>query len=527
MLLTCTLKASAQDDLERQFRVLFISSYSYSNAAVPDQLEGFKAGMEGINADITYEFMDSDKYYGAIDIMNFDKYLKYKVFSARNYDLVAVADDSALRYVINNRSVMFPDLPIVFMGINNKTEAVTAAAMKNATGIAESPDFEGNFALMKLLFGERDHLVVVVDSSVAGQGDYVEFMKFSENHPGIDYTIVNTSYYTANGLKEVFGSLGEKDIILFLDFSTDGQRNNYSLQNAADFISENAPDVPIFRLASSNIMHGVFGGISYSYYEAGKKAGDAAKRILGGESADDMPLMTNTLTTTYFDQEALDRFGIGYILLPPDSVILNEHWHFAKFYKDNRVISNLMIIIIILLIVIISILNYTNNRRKKMVRTDFLTQMPNRKKIIEDMNQAISQGIPYGLIILDVDHFKDINDTYGHKIGDEIMVGVGERLQKMTNKNLTFARLGGDEFCGLFTAPSYEKARKICADIMDCTKKPFKTSKGSLELTVSIGCAMYPLDTKDSGNVMECADKALYVTKGKGRNGYTLFNGVD
>ena len=117
--LSCAQTSCAQDNLERQFRILFISSYSYSNATVPDQLDGFEKGLEGINAEITYEFMNSDVYYGAVDIMNFDKYLKYKVFSARNFDLVVVADDLALRYAINNRNVMFPDLPIVFMGINN------------------------------------------------------------------------------------------------------------------------------------------------------------------------------------------------------------------------------------------------------------------------------------------------------------------------------------------------------------------------------------------------------------------------
>ena len=108
-----------------------------------------------------------------------------------------------------------------------------------------------------------------------------------------------------------------------------------------------------------------------------------------------------------------------------------------------------------------------------------------------------------------------------------MIVGVGQRLKKLADKNLTFARLGGDEFCGLFKDPSHDKAKKICEDILKATKTPFKTSKGDLELTVSIGCAMYPLDTKNSGTLMECADKALYVTKEKGRNGYTLFNGVN
>ena len=525
--LSCVQTSCAQDNLERQFRILFISSYSYSNAAVPDQLDGFEKGLEGINAEITYEFMDSDVYYGAVDIMNFDKYLKYKVFSARNFDLVVVADDLALRYAINNRNVMFPDLPIVFMGINNKTEAVTAAAMKNSTGIAESPDFEGNYALMKALFPERDHLVVVVDSSVAGQGDYVEFMKFSENHPELKYNIVNTSYYTARGLEDVFHDLGAKDIILFLDFSTDGERKSYSLKNAADFISERAPSIPIFRLASADIGHGVLGGISYSFYEAGQIAGESAAKILSGEPADNIPLQSNTITATFFEQKAMDRFGLKNSQLPAGSVIINERWNFAKFYRDNKIISNLAIVIAVLLIVLITILYSSNNRRKKMLRTDFLTKMPNRMKIIEDMNQAISQSESYGIIMLDVDHFKNINDTYGHNVGDEVIVGVGQRLKKLANKNLTFARLGGDEFCGLFKDPSHDRAGKICEDILKATKTPFKTSKGDLELTVSIGCAMYPLDTKNSGTLMECADKALYVTKEKGRNGYTLFNSVN
>lgn len=525
MLGTSAVSASAQDSLGRQYKILFISSYSYSNAAVPDQLEGFKKGIEGVNADITYEFMDSDKYYGAVDILNFDNYLKYKVYSARNYDLVVVADDTALRYAINNRSQMFPDLPMVFMGINNKSEAVTAAAMKNTTGIAEIPDFEGNYAMMRTLFPNREHLVVLVDSSVVGQGDYVEFMKFNEEHPELSFNIVNTSYYTANGLKEVLGSLTDNDMILFLDFSIDGEKRSYSLQNAADFISQYAVNIPIFRLASSNIEHGVLGGISYSYYEAGKIAGDAAKRILNGEPADDMPLMTNTVTTPYFEQAAMDRFGIKYKQLPAGSIVLNEHQNFAKFYRENRVISNLMIVIFLLLIVIISLLNYANNRKRKMTRTDFLTQMPNRKQLIETMNQAISQSLPYGLIMLDVDHFKEINDTYGHGVGDEVIVEMGERLKKLADKSLTFARLGGDEFSGYFTNPTTDRAKKICEDIIKATKKPFHTSKGSLKLTVSVGCAMYPQDTEDSTTVMECADSALYVTKEKGRNGYTLFNG--
>ena len=519
------VKAGAKQD--RQYKILYISSYEYSNAAVPPQLQGFEKGLEGINAEINYEFMDAEKYYGALDIQTFDKYLRYKFFSQVKYDLLMVADDPALRYAINNRKELFNDIPMVFMGVNSKTEAITAAAMTNSTGIAESPDFEANYELMKSLFPEREHIDVVVDASVAGQGDYVEFMKFSEAHPEISSTIINTSYYTSEGLKELFGTLGDDDVILFLDFTMDGEKHNYSLQNASEFISGAAPDVPIFRVASADIGHGVLGGISYSYYESGVIAGDMAKRVLLGESPDDMELIDDSLTSPVFEQHAMDRYGIRYSDLPFGSDIINERQNLAKFYRENRVISNLTIVIAVLLVTIILLLYMSNSRRKKAVRTDFLTQMPNRKKLMEDIAQVVKDSTSYGIIMLDIDHFKDINDTYGHKVGDEVIAEMGSRLNALSGGDLTFARLGGDEFCGLYKSTDKGRGEEICKDIIKSTKKDFKTSAGRLKVTVSIGCAMYPLDTKEKDVVMECADKALYVTKENGRNGYTLFGSVD
>ncbi len=521
------LKVSADTNVKRQYRIFFISSYGFSNPEVPSQLQGFEEGLGELNVDISYEFMDSDKYYGGLDLMNFDKYIRYKVFSIRDYDLVVAADDSALRYAINNRNELFPDEPMVFMGINNRTEAITASAMKNATGIAESLDFEGNYELIKELFPDRTHLNVIVDSTIAGLADYVEFMKFRDTHPEMKSSVINASSYTAGGLKELLGTLDSDDIILFLDFSLDGEKNAYSLQNAAEFISSSAPNIPIIRLTSTDIGHGVLGGISYSYYDAGKMAGEISARILGGEDADNIPLMTSAVTASYFEQGSMDKFDLKYRQLPKGTTIINEHQTLAKFYREHRVISNLMIVILLLLIVIIILLNISNNRRKKMIRTDFMTQMPNRKKIMEDIGQAFVLSTPYGIIMLDVDHFKSINDTYGHKVGDEVIVAVADKLKKLSKKKLSFARLGGDEFSGIFMDPSEDKAKKICESIIKSVKDPIKTSAGDLKITVSVGCAMYPLDTKDSKSVMDNADKALYETKERGRNGYTLFSSIN
>ncbi len=527
MITTSAFSVNAEDYSERHFRILFISSYGYSNPGVPDQLKGFEEGIDGINVDISYEFMDAERFYGATDISNFDKYIKYKIYTLRDYDLVAVADDPALRYAINSRSDLFPDVPMVFMGINNKTEAITAAAMKKSTGIAENPDFETNFKLMSTLFPKRKHYVVVVDSTVTGQGDYVEFMKYKDQHGGVWSTIINTSYYTKDGLKRAFSKLGEEDVVLFLDFSVDGENNSYSLGNASEFLHENAKNVPVFRLSSSNIGHGVLGGVSYSYYDAGRIAGQAAKEILLGANPDRIGLMASEVSTAYFEQGQMDKFGIKYSDLPEGSVVINEHQNLAKFYRENRIISNLTIIIILLMLVIIGLLFVANKHRAKMIRTDFLTQIPNRKKMMDDINLAIENNLFFGIVMMDVDHFKAINDTYGHKIGDEVIQETAARLQKLARKDLIFARLGGDEFCGIFYSPSEKKAVEICESIIDMMKEGFKTSQGTLSITVSIGCALYPSEIQNPRKVVECADSALYKTKERGRNGYTLFSSID
>ncbi len=527
LLLSPVLHSRAEESLERQFNILFISSYGYSTAGVPETLKGFETGLDAMNVNISYEFMDAQKFYSSNAISNFDAYLRYKLFTVRNFDLVAVADDPALRYAINNKNALFPNIPLVFMGINNITEAVTASAMNGATGIAESQDFDNNYRLMKALFPRRDNLVVIIDATVTGQGDYVEFMKFKDKNPDLKSRIINTSSYTKRGLKRALSRLGSDDIILFLDFSVDGDGNSYSLQNASDFLRDSTKNVPIFRLSSSDIGHGVFGGISYSFYDSGYIAGNAAKEILDGADPNDMPLMTATVTTPYFDQLSMDQFNINYSQLPSGSVIVNEHENLAKFYRENTLISNMAIIIALLMIIIILILNNSNKRRLVMMRTDFLTQMPNRMSIMEITGQVVSSNTPYGFIMLDVDKFKEINDTHGHKVGDEIIKMVAERLQGLADKEITFARLVGDEFCGLFYKPSKEKEYEICDELLRVMKNGFKTSAGPLYITVSIGCAIYPGDTDNPEKLMECADKALYETKENGRNGYTLFDSIN
>lgn len=516
--------ASGSNDTIIPFNILCICSYNYSYDTVPQHIQGIESGLGDLSYEITYENMDAKRFYEADDIQEFYNYLSYKIDKIdAHYDLIFVIDDTALRFVINYRNELFGDVPVVFMGINSISDATTSAALHNVTGISESLDFESNYDLMKALFPDRNEIVVLCDGSNTSSGEYVEFLKFTENHPEISYSVLNASYYTQKGLKRALSELDNNNIIYYLEFSQDGDGNLYTINSASSFVDNNITNVPVIRLTMANCTDNILGGISYSYTHAGEVAGKMASKILNGVSADNIALISDTITESYFYQDKMDEFGIKSSQLPADSYIANERFNPIRYYQENALILNLIILIIILLFIIIVIQAKANRQHERMLNNDYLTQIPNRHYINQKIDQLNSTFTPYGLAMIDVDHFKDINDTYGHLVGDEVLVEISTRFSSIASKYITFARIGGDEFMMVITGPEIDNADNICRQIQNIIRNAVVIDKKKLEITLSIGCALYPSDTNDPTQIMALADRALYYVKENGRNAYKLF----
>ena len=516
--------ASGSNDTIVPFNILCICSYNYSYATVPQHIQGIEAGLGDLSYEITYENMDTKRFYEADDIQEFYNYLSYKIDKIdAHYDLIFVIDDTALRFVINYRNELFGDVPVVFMGINSISDATTSAALHNVTGISETLDFESNYDLMKALFPDRNEIVVLCDGSNTSSGEYVEFLKFTENHPEISYTVLNASYYTQKGLKRALSELDNNNIIYYLEFSQDGDGNLYTINSASSFVDNNITNVPVIKLTMANCTDNILGGISYSYTHAGEVAGKMASKILNGVSADNIALISDTITESYFYQDKMEEFGIKSSQLPTDSYIANERFNPIRYYQENALILNLIILIIILLFIIIVIQAKANRQHERMLNNDYLTQIPNRHYINQKIDQLNSTFTPYGLAMIDVDHFKDINDTYGHLVGDEVLVEISTRFSSIASKYITFARIGGDEFMMVITGPEIDNADNICRQIQNIIRNAVVIDKKKLEITLSIGCALYPSDTNDPTQIMALADRALYYVKENGRNAYKLF----
>jgi len=166
-----------------------------------------------------------------------------------------------------------------------------------------------------------------------------------------------------------------------------------------------------------------------------------------------------------------------------------------------------------------------------MAYHDTLTGLPNRALLNDRLGQALvsakrnaSRG---ALMILDLDRFKDVNDTLGHSMGDLLLKSVGERLKGLMRKSDTVSRMGGDEFVLLLPSiASAESAAVTAAKIVAAFRVPFVCNGHTLNVTASIGIADFPDDGEDAESLLKNADIALYRVKEQGRDNYQRYSVV-
>jgi len=143
-------------------------------------------------------------------------------------------------------------------------------------------------------------------------------------------------------------------------------------------------------------------------------------------------------------------------------------------------------------------------------------------------NSAKRNGKMVAVIILDLDNFKEINDNKGHRVGDEVLKSISERLSKMVRASDTVARYGGDEFTLIIPSLSSEENALIVAQkIVKAFNKPFHLDTGDITVTASIGVAIYPLHGRDIDTLMSKADNAMYRAKAMGRNRYCWYGDAE
>ncbi|APH15574.1 diguanylate cyclase domain protein [Clostridium sporogenes] len=173
----------------------------------------------------------------------------------------------------------------------------------------------------------------------------------------------------------------------------------------------------------------------------------------------------------------------------------------------------------------------TENKKDKekilgLAYYDSLTGLSNRKKIIETINKTINNYInkKFAVLFIDLDHFKSINDTLGHDVGDYVLEKVSARFKMLIGPNHKIGRLGGDEFIIVQTINSISDAEKLAGKICTTLNHPIKYKKDDLFIGASIGISAYPEDGKDTSTLMKNADAAMYAAKKNGGYKYEVYS---
>ena len=161
---------------------------------------------------------------------------------------------------------------------------------------------------------------------------------------------------------------------------------------------------------------------------------------------------------------------------------------------------------------------------------DSLTGVRNRRSLITSLSETLAfarrHGMPFWVVFIDLDHFKQINDRFGHHAGDRILETITARLRQLLRQDDIIGRYGGDEFVLLLRGgPEARLTTAILNRIMQVVCEPVDFDGHKLEVTCSLGVATYPEDGDNEDLLIERADAAMYIAKSSGRNFYQLYNG--
>ncbi|MEA1975556.1 MAG: GGDEF domain-containing protein [Bacillota bacterium] len=238
-----------------------------------------------------------------------------------------------------------------------------------------------------------------------------------------------------------------------------------------------------------------------------------------------------------YDNKKEFNFAIAISLLVSFLYFLSEIVPYNNYYYQtsdamNHFLSGITILTVSIPITYIFskysiFLYYRNEELNKLANTDPLTQILNRRVLfehgLEEYLLAKKYNHEFTLIILDIDHFKNINDLYGHPAGDLLLIKLTNLILNNTRKEDTFARYGGEEFALLLRKTNSSEGNLIADKLLSLiSNKDFIINEDILNITVSIGVAQYNDSYSSFEDIIIAADKALYHSKENGRNQVTV-----
>ena len=525
--------------------VLFLSSFDSMHANYDDKKNGLESVFldNGIEFDIS--FMDVKSFKGDSDVSSFYNFFEERFNNnSAEYTGIVVSDDNALQFAMDHQEEFFKDLPIVFFAINNKERAEKAVANPYMTGVFE-PDYIVDTAKTAMnSMPDRKTLVALHDESEAGLVDIDEFNEYMKSFPDYNVIELNAAKLTMAEIIEKLKTLPDDSIIFFMACYNDATGHKYSLLDIANIIQENT-DAPIMRNYVGGREVGILGGTYMNAFDQARLAATILTDILiNGAKVSDFGLYTDAANITCFNYGLMKRYGISEKMLPDDTVYINRPLSFRETYKE---IIPAVALLMISMLCLVSAISFAFINEKMHVKDlekskseienskfmlqyqaehDELLDLLNRRSILKYMRNNLKADHRYSVMLFDIDGFKDVNENYGHKIGDRILNDIADRLKSFADSlDLTLGRYGGDEFIVINSGNWLNKDSEIVTGIVDIFNKPFMVEDVGILLSTSAGISNSDGVTEPQDHILN-AEMALFEAKEHGKNMVCVYTDV-
>jgi diguanylate cyclase (GGDEF)-like protein len=450
-----------------------------------------------------------------------------------------VAENHVASEFLGEHPELFPGVPRFY--VNHGRLGWQPA---DGTGIEVTSDFDRAIGIVPRVAPQVRRLVVIGDRTPRAQAWIAAIRAISGRHAD-KLKIEYRDDRSFEQLERMVATLGRDSAVFLLSTVTDSNGDRLSPPAFARRIAA-ASAVPVFTHMESLVLPGVAGG----YVISAESIGRVIARILLGQRTDGIDVQGY-----FFDDPTVRRFGLRDV--PADAVLLNRPDNVWELYRW-QIIAGVTLIVLegVLISALVAALRdrrrmladlnaernnledrvlqrtlellMANTKLEQLATTDPLTGIANRRKMTEQIGAELERarrfGHPLSLLMVDIDHFKRINDTYGHEVGDQAIVATSKLLTESLRAIDLAARFGGEEFVVLMPETEEFVAAVAAERLRDAagTLRVRAEDGTEVALTISIGVtSVLAADTPST--LLMRADKALYRAKREGRNRVVRF----
>lgn len=505
---------------------------------------------QGINDSLKNGDYNYKIFYEYLDLTNFQTelyrqrlfFLLTEKYTNREIDQVFVVDNAALDFYLQYGKFLLPDVPVVFTGVIGTSSV--REKLQNLILEDEYPyrfvgadlDLVANIDLINTLHPTANELVIYGYENQLYNLIHANIERISFAYQAKDK--LEFSYKKGLSFQQILADAASLDSskVIFLANNFHDQDGSFIPPSQALPQLAEATDNPIYGTWKYFLGHGVVGGRLIDGYQQGYRAGELALKFIHDERIPRVPILFPVKNKYYFDHQIIEKQGIKLAQLPEQAEIINRPLNFIERNREAVYGGSAIIAILILIILFQVFSNYKLKKMQEYIRNqnnqleayneeikaaneevlylsyhDRLTGLYNRSYLDDEINKLENNNqVPVSILMGDLNKLKLVNDAFGHREGDKILLKAAEIIKSVCREGDVAGRWGGDEFLIILPDTDRQQAKELLQNIKELCKK---TWDNLIPVSISLGLAVKEETAEDLEEIIKNADDEMYEDK--------------